>query len=126
MNKQVEKLMPLAYALLEKEQKSKQFNKELKGYIASFGPSLRMSGLLATMAFYLKDKEDKNDKYKRSDVLEWLFCMIGEEKADKKFFAIANQESDTKELANKLRNAYIALKLVFRTFSVEENNLSNH
>lgn len=129
MNAKVEKFIGKACEILERELSSSEknkFPKEFKGYIAGFGPSVRMSGLIATLAFY---GEQKSAKENRSKVIDWLLTIIEypqSQNQKKEYFndILKNQDNiqyitmKEKELAD----AITALKLAFRTFPVEGGN----
>ena len=83
---------------------AKQFN----GYIASFGASIRQTGLLATVLFY--GNENSNAEKERAKVIYAIEKMIGQT-------IIVNNQVD-KNIRVKVENASIALKLAIRTYKL--------
>ena len=117
MNKQVEKYIVAAMPLLKLE---KSLNKELKGYISSLGPSMRMSGVLPAIAFYCAKEE-------RNKVMQWIFEILkgdnvfDEMKGKDNMLDLAlelTKEADKKKLEKYIEDASIALKLCLRTFTL--------
>lgn len=101
---------------------------EFKGYISNFGASIVQSGLLSTIAFYGKNKEDTSAQQDRRLVNELILNMILPNK-NREFntlfdYVLSNskiEDSKEKEKKNRLIkedviNAAIALKLAIRVF----------
>lgn len=135
MNKvKVEALIPKAIEEINVMIKNNRFSSdgkipnEFKGYISNFGASIVQSGLLSTVAFYEKNKEDTSAQQDRRLVNELILNMILSNK-NREFntlfdYVLSNakvEEAKEKEKKNRLIkediiNAAIALKLAIRVF----------
>ena len=123
MNKQLEDKIKPAHKLLENELKASgktHFDKEVKGYISSFGPSVRIAGLLATLAFYLS--KNTGVLKERAKIVDWLCTIIGYAPGSKALFEeVSKSQNNTTFISQKqseILTAITALKLAFRTFPV--------
>lgn len=123
MNKQLEHKVKPARKLLENELKATgktHFNKEVKGYIASFGPSIRIAGLLATLAFYLSKSEGVLKE--RAKIVDWICALIDYKSGSKVLFEEVQKKQDIPGFINRKQSeiliAITAMKLAFRTFPV--------
>lgn len=125
MNQKIKEYIPKANEILTKYQTSispKLIDKELKGYIASLGASILMSGLIPTLAVFAAD--DTNSQAARYLVLDWISKLIRtENKANaqqnaKDFFESALKVPNELALEQEILNASIALKLCIRTFKL--------
>lgn len=123
MNKQIEKYISHAMPLLAKE---KELNKEYKGYIASLGPAVNMSGLVPALAFY--SSKENSAKADRSKVLQWIYKMLIAENAFEKLgqydgllsFALSLADNEKQKLERLIMDSIIALKLSLRTFELKD------
>jgi CRISPR/Cas system CMR-associated protein Cmr5 small subunit len=123
MNKKIEKYIGLAMEQLKKESK---LDKEFKGYIASLGPAINMSGLVPAIAFY--SSRESSAKAERGRVMQWIFEILKSEKAlpgiEKKNnmleLALSLDSSGKKKLEKDIMDISIALKLSIRTFSLTD------
>ncbi len=129
MKTQIEKHIPTACKVLQaylKEKNKTLFPKEFKGYIAAFGPSVRMSGLLSTLAFYSATKGAKED---RAKVLQWLCLILSDCGGSAVLFEeVCKRQGDAafiRKTEHDLSHAVTALKLAFRTFPVEGDTQEN-
>ena len=129
MKTQIEKNIPIACAVLQAyltTEKKTLFPKEFKGYIAAFGPSVRMSGLLSTLAFY---SDQKNAKENRAKVLQWLCSILSDCGGHKVLFEeVCKRQGEVafiRKTEHDLSHAVTALKLAFRTFPVEGDTPEN-
>ncbi len=126
MNKKIENYIGHAMELLKKEN---VLDKEFKGYIASLGPAMNMSGLVPAIAFYSEKDEKKNkDRVKRWKVLEWIWEILKKEtrygalqqKENMLELALSLDKNSKKRLEKDITDISIALKLCIRTFSLTE------
>lgn len=88
----------------DKGEVAKQFN----GYIASFGASIRQSGLLATVLFYTN--ANSSAEKEREKVVYAIEKIIGQ--------TIVVDNKVDKAIRAKVENAAIALKLSIRTYTL--------
>ena len=91
-------------AIVKDGEVARQFN----GYIASFGASIRQSGLLATVLFY--GNENSNAEKGREKVVYAIEKMIGH--------TIVSDNKVDKGTRAEVENAAIALKLAIRTYKL--------
>jgi len=104
---------------------SRPIPKEFKGYISSLGASIKMTGLLPTLAVYYSD-ESKADRKK---VIKWVYEIIKSlnefqncnGKADLLKYAIdiRSDINKTNQLIEEIMNISVALKLSIRTFPLK-------
>ncbi len=129
MKTKVEKHIPGALRQITayyEEHDRKPISKEFKGYLSSLGASMRMSGLLPTLAVYYA-KESRAD---RGKVISWVFEIIKEmpqfsnciDKGDLFKYAIdiKNNSTLTNALTEEILNISVALKLCIRTFPLKK------
>lgn len=122
MNKKVETYIRLAMDELNLE---RSLNKEFKGYLASLGPAINMSGLIPAIAFY--SAKESSAKADRSKVMTWIFNILKKENAWPNIsrfnkildFAI-EVGTDKKKLQKDIEDISVALKLCIRTFSLTD------
>lgn len=125
--KNLEELIGPALEAVEKHlsKDGKSVEKEYDGYAASFGASLRTSGLLPTLAFYSDYHKEKN-KPRRNHLLKALFHVVklkNEEAAksgEDKLLEAAVRSQKPKELERDLLDASIAVKLALRNFEQKD------
>jgi len=125
--KHLEKLIGPALEAVEQyladKDNIKKVAKEYDGYAASFGASMRTSGLLPTLAFYSDYHKDKN-KPRRNHLLLALFHVVKQlneaaaKSAEDKLLetAVRLNDKERKKLERDLLNASIAIKLALRNF----------
>ncbi|MBL7729654.1 MAG: type III-B CRISPR module-associated protein Cmr5 [Chitinophagaceae bacterium] len=125
MNKAIHDMIEKAMATLtEAEKKEKKLADVYKGYLSSLGASMRMSGLIPTMAFFSsKENSAKGDRWK---VLDWIASVLKESKqgyadlsSGRSLFERslkANEHAST--LEKDILDASVALKLSIRTFDL--------
>jgi CRISPR type III-B/RAMP module-associated protein Cmr5 len=131
MNKLIQDYIKAAMEILtgaEESAKDKKLPEVYKGYLSSLGASMRMSGLIPTLAFFSsKESSSKEDRWK---VLDWIaeilqknipaYAGIGNAKS---LFDYARQVANT-DVAAKLEkdilDASVALKLSIRTFELSK------
>ncbi len=132
--KRIELLIPKAIDAVEKilfKGEKKEVPSEFNGYISSFGASLITSGLLPTIIFFSQDKKAGN----RTAVIETLYEIINV--SSPAFFTtqdgkrlslvrftkyMIEQNKNTAQFEQKLKDAAIALKLAIRIFPKAEKN----
>lgn len=146
MRKNIEKLIPIAIKVVEKEleveidkkvkdkdketytmQRVKVVPSQYNGYISSLGAGLVQAGLLPTLAFYsnLQSKSEQD----RLKLLKAIYRVIenqmeGELKGDellKKAIEIQGNTSEMYLLKTQIRNAAVAIKLAIRTFELDKS-----
>jgi CRISPR type III-B/RAMP module-associated protein Cmr5 len=125
MNKKIDRYIGQAMEELKKED---SLNKEYKGYIASLGPAINMSGLVPAIAFYSEKDEKKNkDKVKRWKVMAWIFEILKKERTfhidqqkNMLELALSLDSRDMKKLEKDVIDISIALKLCIRTFPLTD------
>lgn len=129
MNKNVEKYIVQSESILSALTKERggRIDKEYKGYISSLGASIRMAGLLATLAFFSRDKENSNSTQDRSVVVTWIENVLrasnelGKDEGlfDKAIaFKKAGNNAGIAQLEEKILDVSVAIKLVLRTFEL--------
>lgn len=92
-------------------------HKAYKGYVASFGASVVISGLLPTLAFYLRSEAQTDGD--RSHVVAAIAKMLGFTSSSALFDEAMMHRSNQDEAGRILRNislATTALKLAMRTY----------
>lgn len=123
MKNKIEIHLPAAMREIEtfySSNSKKPIKKEYKGYLSSLGASIRMSGLLPTMAVYY-NKESNADREK---VITWVYNIIQpimNIPSDNKTLlaysiAIQNDQVQSSRLLELIQNISVALKLCIRTF----------
>ena len=123
MNKKIESYIGLAMRELEKESTDSKLQKEYKGYIASLGASIRMSGLIPALAFY--SSKENSAKADRSKVLQWILNVLKQTDAYQELdkhtglfqYALLKKEENAR-LQKDILDVSIALKLCIRTFEL--------
>lgn len=105
---------------MEELNREKNLDKECKGYLASLGPAINISGLIPAIAFY-SSKEDKTGRLK---VLTWIFNILKKQNewpgisSSESFLEFAIRQTDKRQLQEDVEDISIALKLSLRTFSL--------
>ncbi|WP_162302528.1 type III-B CRISPR module-associated protein Cmr5 [Acetivibrio mesophilus] len=108
----------------EKFSEQGKIPKEMEGYIASFGMSIRQSGLLTATAFY----ENKNSEKKknRSNLMLAILDLIkdGQENEEDSLFEYVRKNKDKDLLLKeKIMDAATALKMAMRVFEFNEESM---
>lgn len=128
MKTKIEKYIPDSISQIQAfvaSKNNKSIPKEFKGYLSSLGASIKMSGLLPTLAVYYSE-ESKAD---RKEVIAWVYNII---KSLPEFNSCNNKlnllkyaidiQSDlnkTNQLIEEIMNLSVALKLSIRTFPLQ-------
>jgi len=128
MKTKIEKYIPDSISQIQAfvaSKNNKPIPKEFKGYLSSLGASIKMSGLLPTLAVYYSE-ESKAD---RKEVIAWVYIII---KSLPEFNSCNNKpnllkyaidiQSDlnkTNQLIEEIMNLSVALKLSIRTFPLQ-------
>jgi CRISPR type III-B/RAMP module-associated protein Cmr5 len=129
MNKAIETYISRAMPILENaeikqmEEKNSKLSKEYKGYLSSLGASMRMSGLVPTLAFF--SSKENSAKADRRQVLDWITTILNQQPP---YSAIQNGKAlfdysreagiDKNRLEKDILDASVALKLCIRTFEL--------
>ncbi len=123
MNKVIELYIEPAMQELQAEsKKAGKIAKEYKGYIASLGASIIMSGLIPTLAFY--SSKENSAKGDRSQVLRWITNILKIQAPYNRstltdLFKYAREgTTDCKRLEQDILDVSVALKLCIRTFEL--------
>ena len=130
MKRRIEKLIPLAIAVLEDvgiaDKETLKAFKEFKGYISSFGASVIQSGLLPAVIFF--EQEENRAEKLRHLVPEAILLLTQRKydekilyKKDKKLSDHIYKSAHPEELAKDISDAAVALKLALRTFNLVTN-----
>ncbi|RXE57797.1 hypothetical protein EFD62_15720 [Acetivibrio mesophilus] len=123
--RRVEEMMDRAVDIIsEKFSEQGKIPKEMEGYIASFGMSIRQSGLLTATAFY----ENKNSEKKknRSNLMLAILDLIkdGQENEEDSLFEYVRKNKDKDLLLKeKIMDAATALKMAMRVFEFNEESM---
>lgn len=103
-----------------------QYEKEFKGYIASLGPAIIQSGLLAAVLFY-ENKESGAEK-NRHWVVDAIKHIINKKRGDQQLFGLKEkmalyimEHPEDRALLKDITHAIIALKMALRMF-MQKNN----
>lgn len=118
--KKVESYMSKAMYILNEEFKDKPIPREFKGYISQFGASIIQSGLMPAVAFF--ENGDSGAKENRPFIVKAVFKMIADREADNMTlleYIYKNEDKD--RLKEEIINAVIALKLVLKSFKIDES-----
>lgn len=110
--KTVNKMIPQAYQVLSEQG---TLDKELKGYIATFGAAVTMGSLPAAVAFYSSSGSSAG----REKLSEYLFKMVkmnDKTTTEKNLFEYVISKRDAQEVKELVLNAAIALKLALNLF----------
>lgn len=129
MNKAIETYISQAMPVLEaaetaaKENKKAGLSKEYKGYLSSLGASMRMSGLVPTLAFF--SSQENSAKADRWMVLDWITKILNQQlpysaiQNGKALFDYSREAgTDKSRLEKDILDASVALKLCIRTFEL--------
>lgn len=95
--------------------------KEIDGYIASFGTSIRQSGLLTAIAFYENKNSEKKDN--RSKLMEAILELIDKKKEPPLFEYVRKNKDNDPLLKEKIMDAATALKMAMRVFEFTEESV---
>lgn len=144
-----DKLIPIAIQAIELKLKNPEgsVNKELEGYVSSFGSSITQSGLLATLSFYTDGEGEnrrnplENTDGRRNRFLQAIMYMIDPQNHTKPLlqyvidsiysegtyrnenFNFAEASPNYKilnKLEEKILECSIALKLALRTYKLKK------
>jgi CRISPR-associated protein Cmr5 len=114
--KSVNKLLGSADRLIQSsefyDRKTATIEEVYKGYVASLGATVIMSGLVPTLAFYIEDP-------KRKKVMDVVARLAGENAGATALLNLykAEQNRDVLRMATeRIVNASIALKIMMRTY----------
>jgi CRISPR-associated protein Cmr5 len=116
----VEELIPQVMKVLKKEFKDGEVDKEYNGYISSFGASVLMSGLKASVAMF--ESEKSQTKADRKKLMNIILKVLDENAKDEDKlldYILRNQDKED-FLKSKILNIATALKLCIRTFKFKE------
>jgi len=115
----IEKYIPDVMEILE-EVKKESISKSYNGYISSFGASVMMSGLKATVAMF--ENKNADTKADRS-FLMYLILKVLDKNAKKDDsllkYILKNQDRET-ILKQQILDIATAIKLCIRTFKLED------
>ena len=120
MNKRkIDNLIPTAITLLESRlYKDGAIDKVYQGYLASFGATVIISGLLQTVMFYSGDE-------KKNRVIEIMWELIKGEfttsASSMESFLTENENYKSYRVKKRILEANIACKLSIRTFTLKED-----
>ncbi|MGD8782036.1 MAG: type III-B CRISPR module-associated protein Cmr5 [Ignavibacteria bacterium] len=139
--KRIEKLIPLAFEIIDKENEinkkfiendgsEKKIKSEYKGYINSIGPAIIQAGLIKTIAaFSKKSGSAEGDKYIICELIKRLIIKsgyYGSNENNKDLIDIVIERTKETPTFTRIREedriieAITALKLVFDTFAKSE------
>jgi hypothetical protein len=114
-------------ALGDTEQKEGKLLEVYKGYLSSLGASMRMSGLVPTLAFF--SSKENSAKGDRSKVLDWIATVLQATIIEYKGLAsgkmifdhalkLTTNSQTAAKLEKDILDASVALKLCIRTFEL--------
>ena len=131
--KQVEKFIPSAVQLIKDHLTAdigKLFVPDVyKGYVASMGASIILSGLIPTLAFYNNEGENSGSEQPRRPLLNILQALLLHRYDDlerRSLFDYAltlqaqNNRAELRQLRRDVINASIAVKLALRSFQMKD------
>lgn len=124
MHHSIEKYIEPAMRLLKACSDAGELKKEYKGYIASLGAAIRMSGLVPALAFYAA--RENNAGAERFRVPDWIYAILKQQPeyagatAKDLFEHARNIPSDPQKriLEKDILDVSVALKLCIRTFAL--------
>lgn len=123
--RRVEKYIPTIIEILSNDYKNAKIPKIYNSYIAAFGSSVAMNGLVATVALYedmnkIKQKRTKGD---RSYITSTILKVLSQEDTNIQQTSLLKYvlENDETKLKRKIIDIAIAFKLALRTFELEES-----
>ncbi|MBL0708315.1 MAG: hypothetical protein JJW00_04640 [Sulfurimonas sp.] len=115
--KRIQKYIPDAMRVLNKEFSDGIIPSAYNGYISSFGASIMQSGLLPTLALF----ENTNAKTKESkEYLSYIIIQILTAKDDDISLLHYVLDGNEELLKPKILDISIAIKLSIRTFKLDE------
>ena len=118
MNK-VEKYIPKIIEILSNDYPNGKIPKVYNSYISSFGASVAMNGLVATVALYEDMNKKESDRTKGDkSYITYLIMKVLTNKKDSLLKYVL--DSDEKILKQKILDISIAFKLAIRTFELED------
>ena len=117
----VEELIPRTMEVLKNGFKDGEIEKEYNGYISSFGASVLMSGLKASVAMF--ESENSSAQADRRKLMNIILQILDERATkDDKLLDYILRNSDKEEFLKKeILNIATALKLSIRTFKFKES-----
>jgi CRISPR-associated protein Cmr5 len=117
----VEELIPRTMEVLKNGFKDGEIEKEYNGYISSFGASVLMSGLKASVAMF--ESENSSAQADRRKLMNIILQILDERATkDDKLLDYILRNSDKEEFLKKeILNIATALKLCIRTFKFKES-----
>jgi len=123
---EINNMIPQALAAVRKHLLSNgSIQKEYNGYIASFGASIKQSGLPITVAMFAR-ADRKSDGASKELILKCIFDVVNNQPITSmnatnllEFFEKNN--SGTPYINNRIEQAAIAIKLALRTFPQSKN-----
>ena len=138
-NRRIEKLLNHAMDVLENEDPGiivddsgkKAVPSKYNGYIASFGPSVILSDLLQTLAFYNRQDGEGKDRKKVSDLmrktLEKAGYLDGPDGYENLFHTVRRRVNskgadEARRLKALILEAAVACKLAMRTFPAKKED----
>lgn len=98
--------------------------KEYDGYAASFAPSVRTAGLIATLSFYTDIHKEERGHTRRFHILQALYRILHPQHTDQvagdallnHAIGIKNDARALRRLKQELTDSAVALKLALRNF----------
>jgi len=118
MNK-IDNLIPEVMQILKTKFKDGKVDNQYNGYISSFGASVLMSGLKATVAMF----ENENSKAKdRKILMNVILKVLNKQAKDNDKLLDYILKNDDEKLKQKILDIAIAIKLCIRTFKFEKSD----
>ncbi len=122
MKRRIEKYIPKAISIIEevKIANNNEVKNEFHGYFSSLGASIIQSGIVPAMAFF--SNENSRASKERAKILKAIYKLIvpdTENNIDAKallYYSIEHKNDE--DLAPKIIDASIALKLAVRTYKL--------
>jgi len=130
MNKRnIEKMIPVAMDILAEGGagilKNGKIPSAYSGYLDSYGPTIRLSGLMQAMSFYEKDRPagsaDNSEETKRYCINDFLLLTLAkagliDDGHDGKLIDLVKNSEDRRMYQSLVVEAVTACKLAMRTF----------
>lgn len=125
--KRVDEYIPKAIKLLnDYEKENDGIPQEFKGYVANFGASIIQSGLLATVCFFEKTKN--NARQKKNHITYLIYCLLESKEYEKindktKYLRsyYENEKKTDEEVTDHVMDVAIALKLALNCFKLKQS-----
>ncbi|SEJ81870.1 hypothetical protein SAMN05192553_1188 [Cyclobacterium xiamenense] len=129
MNKRIEQMIPLAFSAVEESQglvENGAISKQYNGYIASFGASVVLSGMLMSLIYNHRNSTDQHrvrSEKDKSPLFRALFQVVKQYRNDTAsqsgdLLAYYQACTDKRLLKSQIMDAAVAIKLVVRTFKL--------